>query len=85
MAGRRAAAADATKAVTDRCGAAAADKLSGPVSTRHDSMDYSELLALAPMWYVAFLLSLTCHEAAQSISIGDGKTGFLKHLLGADQ
>ena len=27
----------------------------------------SELIALAPMWYVAFLLSLTCHEAAHAL------------------
>lgn len=27
----------------------------------------SEILALAPMWYVAFLLSLTCHEAAHAL------------------
>ena len=27
----------------------------------------TELLALAPMWYVAFLLSLTCHEAAHAL------------------
>ena len=27
----------------------------------------AELLALAPMWYVAFLLSLTCHEAAHAL------------------
>jgi Zn-dependent protease len=67
MAGRRSAATDATKTGTDLCGAAAADKLSGPVNTRHETMDYSELLALAPMWYVAFLLSLTCHEAAHAL------------------
>ena len=30
-------------------------------------MDHSELLAMAPMWYVAFLLSLTCHEAAHAL------------------
>ncbi len=27
-----------------------------------------QLLALAPMWYVAFLLSLTCHEAAHALA-----------------
>ncbi len=27
----------------------------------------TEILALAPMWYVAFLLSLTCHEAAHAL------------------
>ncbi len=26
----------------------------------------SQILALAPLWYVAFLLSLTCHEAAHA-------------------
>lgn len=30
-------------------------------------MDPSDLLAMAPMWYVAFLLSLTCHEAAHAL------------------
>ena len=27
-----------------------------------------EMLALAPLWYVAFLLSLTCHEAAHALA-----------------
>ena len=30
-------------------------------------MSTEELLAIAPMWYVAFLLSLTCHEAAHAL------------------
>jgi Zn-dependent protease len=28
----------------------------------------TDILALAPMWYVAFLLSLTCHEAAHALA-----------------
>ena len=30
-------------------------------------MAFEEILAIAPMWYVAFLLSLTCHEAAHAL------------------
>jgi Zn-dependent protease len=30
-------------------------------------MSTEEMLAIAPMWYVAFLLSLTCHEAAHAL------------------
>lgn len=29
-------------------------------------MAFEEIIAIAPMWYVAFLLSLTCHEAAHA-------------------
>jgi hypothetical protein len=34
----------------------------------------SQLLAEAPLWYVAFLLSVTCHEAAHAwaaLRLGD--------------
>ena len=30
-------------------------------------MAFEEILAIAPMWYVAFLLSITCHEAAHAL------------------
>lgn len=30
-------------------------------------MSFQEIMAIAPMWYVAFLLSLTCHEAAHAL------------------
>ena len=31
-------------------------------------MAFEEIIAVAPMWYVAFLLSLTCHEAAHALA-----------------
>jgi Zn-dependent protease len=37
-----------------------------------------ELIALAPMWYVVFLLSLTCHEASHALAakLGGDMTAF---------
>ena len=35
-----------------------------PVSIRFDQ----DTIALFPLWYVAFLLSLTCHEAAHALA-----------------
>lgn len=32
-----------------------------------DAMPPPQVLALAPLWYVAFLMSITCHEAAHAL------------------